>query len=36
MDIVDKIVAVPTGPKGPFAKDAPVDNVAIKSVHKKE
>ena len=35
MDIVDKIVSVPTGPKGPFAKDAPNDNIAIKSVTKK-
>src|SRR6185436_16619980 len=26
MDIVDKIVAVKTGPKGPFTKDAPEEN----------
>lgn len=35
MDVVDKIVSVATGPKGPFAKDAPSDNIAIKSVTKK-
>ena len=36
MDVIDKIVAVPTGPKGPFAKDAPVENVVITSVRRKE
>ena len=30
-----EIVGVPTGPKGPFAKDAPTDNIAIKSVTRK-
>jgi cyclophilin family peptidyl-prolyl cis-trans isomerase len=35
MDIVDKIVGVPTGPKGPFSKDAPVENISIKGVTKK-
>lgn len=35
MDVVDKIVAVTTGPKGPFAKDAPVENITIKSVTRK-
>lgn len=35
MDVVDKIVSVPTGPKGPFAKDAPVENITIKSVTRK-
>ena len=32
MDVVDKIRNVATGPKGPFAKDAPKDDVVIKSV----
>jgi cyclophilin family peptidyl-prolyl cis-trans isomerase len=32
MDVVDKIKNVSTGAKGPFAKDAPEDNVVIKSV----
>lgn len=36
MDVVDKIVAVKTGPKGPFAKDAPVDNIVIKSARRKD
>jgi len=31
MDVIDKIVAVRTGAKGPFAKDAPVEPVVIKS-----
>ena len=31
MDVVDKIVSVRTGPQGPFAKDAPVEPVVIKS-----
>ena len=35
MDIVDKIVNVPTGAKGPFAKDAPQTNVVIKSIARK-
>jgi peptidyl-prolyl cis-trans isomerase B (cyclophilin B) len=35
MDIVDKIVAVPTGSRGPFSKDAPLENIAIKSVRRK-
>ena len=35
MDVVDKIVSVNTGSKGPFAKDAPIENVAIKSVRRK-
>jgi cyclophilin family peptidyl-prolyl cis-trans isomerase len=35
MDVVDKIVGVPTGSKGPFAKDAPVENITIKSVRRK-
>jgi cyclophilin family peptidyl-prolyl cis-trans isomerase len=35
MDIVDKIVGVSTGAKGPFAKDAPVENITIKSATKK-
>ena len=32
MDVVDKIRNVATGPKGPFAKDAPKEDVVIKSV----
>ncbi|OJY28026.1 MAG: hypothetical protein BGO98_20910 [Myxococcales bacterium 68-20] len=35
MDVVDKIVSVNTGSKGPFAKDAPVENVTIKSARRK-
>ena len=36
MDVVDKIVGVKTGPKGPFAKDAPEENIVIKGVKKKD
>ena len=36
MDVVDKIVGVKTGPKGPFTKDVPEENINIKSVKKKE
>ena len=36
MDVVDKIVGVKTGPKGPFAKDAPDENIVIKGVKKKD
>lgn len=32
MDVVDKIRAVPTGPAGPFRRDAPRDTVTINSV----
>lgn len=35
MDVVDKIVSVPTGSKGPFSKDAPLQNVTIKSARRK-
>jgi cyclophilin family peptidyl-prolyl cis-trans isomerase len=35
MDVVDRIVAVPTGSKGPFSKDAPLKNVTIKSARRK-
>ncbi len=35
MDVVDKMVAVPTGSKGPFSKDAPRDNVTITSARRK-
>ena len=35
MDVVDKIVSVKTGSKGPFSKDAPIENVTIKSVRRK-
>ena len=34
MDVVDKIKAVKTGPSGPFAKDAPVEQVVINSVRR--
>lgn len=36
MDVVDKIVSVKTGAKGPFSKDAPEENIKIKGVKKKE
>ena len=32
MDVVDKIVTAPTGPAGPFQKDAPQTPIVIKSV----
>lgn len=35
MDVVDKIVSVTTGSKGPFSKDAPLQNIAIKSARRK-
>ena len=35
MDVVDKIVNVKTGSKGPFSKDAPLENVLIKSIRRK-
>jgi peptidyl-prolyl cis-trans isomerase B (cyclophilin B) len=35
MEIVDKIVAVSTGARGPFAKDAPLENIGIKTVRRK-
>ena len=31
MDVVDKMIAIPTGSKGPFAKDAPDQPIVIKS-----
>lgn len=34
MDVIDAIVGVPTGPKGPFAKDAPVEDVTILAVRR--
>lgn len=34
MDVVDKIVSVPTGAAGPFAKDAPQTPVVIKSARR--
>lgn len=34
MDVVDKIVSVPTGPAGPFQKDAPKTPVVIKSARR--
>jgi cyclophilin family peptidyl-prolyl cis-trans isomerase len=35
MDVVDKIAAVQTGRKGPFATDAPQENVVIKKAKRK-
>ena len=35
MDVVDRIKAVPTGARGPFAKDAPVETVTINSVRRR-
>jgi cyclophilin family peptidyl-prolyl cis-trans isomerase len=35
MDVVDKMAGVTTGSKGPFSKDAPVENIVIKSVRRK-
>jgi cyclophilin family peptidyl-prolyl cis-trans isomerase len=35
MDVVDKIVGVKTSARGPFSKDAPVENVVITSVRRK-
>lgn len=32
MDVVDAIVALPTGPAGPFSKDAPAEQVVIKAI----
>ena len=32
MDVVNKIAALPTGPRGVFAKDAPKDTVVIKTI----
>jgi len=34
MDVVDKSKNVATGPKGPFPKDAPEENIVIKSITK--
>ena len=34
MDVVDRIVEVPTGAKGSFSKDAPLDDVVIRSVRR--
>lgn len=35
MDVVDAIKNVKTGARGPFAKDAPLDNVVITSVRRR-
>jgi hypothetical protein len=35
MDVIDKIVSVKTGAKGPFTKDAPVENVTITGARRK-
>lgn len=32
MDVVDKIAATPTGPKGPFRSDVPITDVVIEKV----
>lgn len=34
MDVVDRMGALATGPAGPFAKDAPVEQVVIRSVRR--
>jgi peptidyl-prolyl cis-trans isomerase B (cyclophilin B) len=34
MEIVDRIVSVPTGAVGPFSKDAPLDNIVIRSARR--
>jgi peptidyl-prolyl cis-trans isomerase B (cyclophilin B) len=34
MDVVDKIKALPTGSRGPFAKDAPLEPVLIRSARR--
>jgi cyclophilin family peptidyl-prolyl cis-trans isomerase len=34
LEVADAIVAVPTGAKGPFSKDAPLDNVVIRSARR--
>lgn len=34
MEVADAIVAVPTGAKGPFSKDAPLDSVVIRSARR--
>jgi cyclophilin family peptidyl-prolyl cis-trans isomerase len=35
MEVVDQIVALPTGEAGPFSKDAPKDPVVIQSVRRR-
>lgn len=35
MDVVDAIKQLPTGPKGPFKKDAPAEDVVIQSVRRR-
>jgi cyclophilin family peptidyl-prolyl cis-trans isomerase len=35
MEVADQMVAVPTGAQGPFAKDAPLKPIAIKSARRK-
>lgn len=35
MDVVDKMVAVRTGAAGPFAKDAPLEPIAIRSAKRR-
>lgn len=34
MDVVDAIAALPTGPAGPFAKDAPAEPVVIRAIRR--
>ena len=35
MEVADKMVAVQSGPAGPFAKDAPATPIVIKSARRK-
>jgi cyclophilin family peptidyl-prolyl cis-trans isomerase len=35
LEVADKMVATPTGAKGPFAKDAPLEPIVIKSARRK-
>jgi peptidyl-prolyl cis-trans isomerase A (cyclophilin A)/peptidyl-prolyl cis-trans isomerase B (cyclophilin B) len=35
MEVVDAIVALPTGPQGPFAKDAPLKAAVIRSIKRR-
>jgi len=35
MDVVDSIKDLPTGPKGPFKKDAPTEDVVIQTVRRR-
>ncbi len=35
MDVVDRMATLPTGPGGPFAKDAPTEQVHIRSIKRR-